>query len=151
MLARVHVLVAIKVFTHGYLFHKERERRLDSQMAQEHDFSCRHHLCLALTPFQLIVNSSLPPLGQLYCSLILAAWHWLGTEVANALILNHPPRWCIAIDTLWVSLAAIHIDRIAGTPRRSRTVVFFAGLTWLQMMTRAISDYQQEINLSSSS
>ena len=88
---------------------------------------CGHHLCLSLTPFQLIVTSSLLPLGKLHCSLILAAWHWLGTEIANALIFNHLPSWCMALDTFWVSLAVIHIDRIASTPQRASTVLFSAG------------------------
>ena len=85
-------------------------------------------LCLGLTPFQLIVISSLLPFGKLHCSLILAAWHWLGTEIANALILNHLSSWCMAIDIFRVSLAAIHSNRIASTPRRASIVVFFAGL-----------------------
>ena len=33
----------------------------------------------------------------------------------------------MALDTFWVSLAVIHIDRIASTPRRASTVVFSAG------------------------
>ena len=48
-------------------------------------------LCLGLTPFQLIVISSLPPFGKIYCSLMLAAWHRLGLEIGNALILNRLP------------------------------------------------------------
>ena len=65
---------------------------LDSQMTQEHAFLRSPVVTIYLsvsTPFQLIVTSSLPPLGKLDCPLTLAAWHWLGTEIANAFIFAH--------------------------------------------------------------
>ena len=109
MLARVDVFVAIKMF---YLRVTAPKREGEDVKLPNGTgvcppkISCRHHLCLGLTPFQLIVTSSLPPFGKLHCSLILAAWHWLGTDIANTLIFNHPPSWCIAISRhVWVFLS----------------------------------------------